>query len=92
MTKAKPCVHDGCRASSNFIKKDGFCHGLRLVDVTKITPPYQWDECLDGAPQQVSRKRGVATRRGVGVTSWRYGRRRFATEPHCAPRALIPHH
>ena len=40
MTKAKPCVHDGCRASSNFIKKDGFCHGLRLVDVTKITPPF----------------------------------------------------
>ena len=26
MTKAKTCAHEGCRAPSNFIKDNGFCH------------------------------------------------------------------
>ena len=26
MTKAKTCAHEGCKAPSNFIKDNGFCH------------------------------------------------------------------
>ena len=26
MTEPKTCAQEGCRAPSNFIKKDGFCH------------------------------------------------------------------
>ncbi len=26
MTKTKTCAHEGCKAPSNFIKENGFCH------------------------------------------------------------------